>query len=100
MATRRQARAEKPATIRTDGGREVRVGRLTLEEAAPIGRVILRVTCQRAERGHLWASLTAAEARRLAADLLGQAAAVDRLCRPRIGRDVQPEVPTNIPLGV
>lgn len=78
MATQRRAGAEERATMLTDGGREVKVGRLTLEEAVPIGRVILRVTCRRAERGHLWASLTAAEARRLAADLLGQAAAVER----------------------
>lgn len=50
---------------------------------APIGRVTLRITCQRAERDHLWASLTAAEARRLAAELLTQAVAVEHRCGPR-----------------
>lgn len=96
MATQRRAREQQSAAIRTDGGREVRVGRLTLEDAAPIGRVILRVTCQRAERGHLWASLTAAEARRLAAELLGQAAAVDRR---RGSRDVDHEILSEYPQG-
>ena len=59
----------------------VSVGRLTLEEVAPIGRVVLRMDCQRAERDHLWASLTADEARRLAQDLLSQAASVESRCR-------------------
>lgn len=71
------AAAEKSATIRTSCGRMVSVDRLTLEELAPIGRVVLRIDCQRAERDHLWTSLTTEEARRLAAHLLAQAASVD-----------------------
>ena len=73
--------AEKPVAIRTSCGRMVSVGRLTLEEVAPIGRVVLRMDCQRAERDHLWASLTADEARRLAENLLAQAASVEGRCR-------------------
>lgn len=83
MATQRRVRAEELATIRTRAGRWVSVDRLTLEEMAPIGRVILRITCQRAERDHLWTSLTTAEARRLAEHLVAQAAVVERRCRPR-----------------
>lgn len=86
MATRR-ARPEEPPTIRTNGGRQVSVGRLTLEKMAPIGRVILRITCRRAERDQLWASLTAAEARQLAEHLMTQATAVERRCRPGHGAD-------------
>jgi putative redox protein len=85
MATQWRGHAGEPATIRTSAGRQMSVGRLTLDEVAPIGRVVLRVTCQRAERDHLWASLTAAEARQLAADLLTQAATVERRCRPPTG---------------
>lgn len=72
------AAAEKPVAIRTSCGRTVSVGRLTLEEVAPIGRVVLRMDRQHADRDHLWASLTAAEARRLAEHLLTQAAFVER----------------------
>lgn len=82
---RRRARPEEPTTIRTSGGRQVSVDRLTLEKIAPIGRVILRITCRRAERDHLWASLTAAEARQLAEHLMAQANAVQRRCRPGHG---------------
>lgn len=77
MAARR-ARTEQPETIRTSGGRQVSVGRLTLGEVAPIGRVILRISCRWTERDHLWASLTAAEARQVAEHLLTQVAAVER----------------------
>ncbi|HEX6469020.1 MAG TPA: hypothetical protein VF069_07975 [Streptosporangiaceae bacterium] len=82
MATQRRARVERPATIRTSGGRQLCVERLTLDETAPVGRVVLRITCQRVERDYLWASLTAAEARQLAEQLLAQAAAVEDRCRP------------------
>jgi hypothetical protein len=81
MATQQQGPAGKPATIRTRAGRRFTVDRLLLDEVAPIGRVILRVTCRRAERDRLWTSLTAAEARRLAEGLLAQAAVVERRSR-------------------
>lgn len=74
------ARADKTATMHTSGGRTVSVDRLLLEQAAPIGRVVLRIDCRRAERDHLWTSLTAEEARRLAEYLVIQAASVER-CR-------------------
>jgi hypothetical protein len=83
MATQRPTQAEQPATIRTSGGRQVDVERLTLEEMAPIGRVVLRITCQSVESDYLWASLTPTEARQLAEQLLAQAAEVERRCRPR-----------------
>lgn len=79
MATQRRANAQDAATIRTRAGRRVSVDRLTLEEVAPIGRVILRITCQRVEHD-LWTSLTVGEARRLAERLLAQAAAVEHSC--------------------
>jgi hypothetical protein len=82
MATREVGLAE-PATIRTHTGRQVTVGRFLLDEVAPIGRVVLRVSCQRTERDQLWASLTAEEARRLAEDLLARAAEVEHRCTRR-----------------
>lgn len=82
---KRRVRPEEPTTVRTNGGRQVIVDRLTLDKIAPIGRVILRITCRRAERDHVWTSLTAAEARQLAEHLMAQATAVERRCRPGHG---------------
>jgi putative redox protein len=73
----------EPATIHTCTGRRLSVGNLTLEEAVPIGRVVLRITARRAEHGQVWASLTPAEARGLADALLAQAAEVERRCQAR-----------------
>ncbi len=44
----------------------------------PAARVTLDVECQPYDRGEVWASLTTAEARQLAGQLLAQATAADR----------------------
>jgi hypothetical protein len=55
------------------------VGRLRLDGLPhPAIRVTLDVGCQPYDRGEVWASLTAAEARQLAGQLLAQAAAAER----------------------
>lgn len=64
--------------VHTQCGRDIAVGRLVIR-AMPeaIGRVVMRINCERAERDLLWASLTPAEARLLAGYLLGQAEAIE-----------------------
>ncbi|MQA87448.1 MAG: hypothetical protein GEV03_23195 [Streptosporangiales bacterium] len=65
--------------LRTTCGRELAVGRLRLSGLDhPVTRVTLEIGCQPYDRDAVWASLTAAEARRLAARLLAQAAAIER----------------------
>lgn len=76
-----QASCITGAALSTRGGRTISVGRLLIGRQDRVGRVVLRINCQPAEDGHLWASLTAAEARLLAGRLLAEAAAV----RSRIG---------------
>jgi putative redox protein len=86
----------KPATgtdvrhhdhLRTSCGRDLTIGRLTLGDAAhPAGRVFIDLgTCQDCD-GSTWAGLSTAEARRLAAALLSQAAAAERDAQDLPGR--------------
>ncbi len=71
---RRPARA----AMRTTCGRDLVVGRLRLEGLArPVGRVTLDVGCRPYDHNEVWTSLTAAEARHLAALLLAEAARAD-----------------------
>ncbi|MGH3416657.1 MAG: hypothetical protein ACRDVE_15970 [Actinocrinis sp.] len=64
--------------VRTACGREFAVGDLRLERLGhPVGRVSLSTYPQPQDIGTLWASLTAQEARRLAAYLLAHAALAD-----------------------
>ena len=65
--------------MRTSCGRDLTIGRLALGDAAhPAGRVFLDLGECRDGGGSAWAGLSAAEARRLAAALLAQAAAAER----------------------
>lgn len=65
--------------VRTTCGRTLTVGRLQFDGGQLLpGRVSLDVGAYGPEGTQTWAALTAAEARRLAADLLSQAAEVDR----------------------
>ncbi len=68
--------------LRTSCGREVTVGRLTLGDTRhPTARVFLDLgSCPGCE-GSVWAGLTVAEARLLAAAILTQAAAAERDCK-------------------
>lgn len=59
--------------VRTRCGRRIVVSRLVTGEDSPVGRVTVRINCQRGERGQLWAGLTAGEARLFAWHLLRQA---------------------------
>ncbi len=62
----------------TAGGREVRAGRLALGDTQrPVSRVSLAIGKWPGGRDGTWAALTVAEARRLAAALLAQAAAAE-----------------------
>ncbi len=66
------------ASVHTQCGRDIAVGRLVIRAVPePIGRVVMRINCARAERDLLWTSLTPAEARLLAGYLLGQAEAIE-----------------------
>jgi len=68
-----------PVTFRTTCGRNLRIGRLALGRAErPSWRVSLDLGHPPGGSDGTWAGLTPAEARRLAAALLGQAAAADR----------------------
>jgi putative redox protein len=72
-------RAASRTVIRTSCGRELVVGRLRLDGLPhPTLRVTLDIGCQPYDRGEVWASLTAAEARQLATQLLAQATAAER----------------------
>jgi hypothetical protein len=63
---------------RTTCGRDFTVGHLDLEQIAyPASRVTLSTASLPNDRGGIWASLTPAEARRLAALLLAHAAAAE-----------------------
>ncbi len=76
--TETTGRVERHA-VRTGCGREIVVGRVRfpgLDRAH--GRVTLDVGLQPYDHGDAWASLTPCEARRLAAELLAQAAAVEQ----------------------
>jgi len=86
----------KPATgtgvrhhdhLRTSCGRDLTIGRLALGDAArPAGRVFIDLgTCRDCD-GSAWAGLSAAEARRLAAALLSQAAAAEQDAQDPSGR--------------
>jgi putative redox protein len=71
------------ASLRTTCGRQVRVGRLALAAGErPAGRVSLDIGKSPGQDDGTWAGLTPAEARWLAAALLGQAAAADRDAGP------------------
>ena len=78
-----------PVAFRTTCGRDLRVGRLALGGAErPSWRVSLDVGHSPDRSDGTWAGLTPAEARRLAAALLGQAAAAERAARADgAGRD-------------
>lgn len=66
------------SAMRTTCGRDLVVGRLRLEGLArPVGRVTLDVSCLPYDHNEVWTSLTAAEARHLAALLLAEAARAD-----------------------
>lgn len=62
--------------LHTHGGRCLGVDRLEVDTAR-LDRVVMSVTCRHEERDHVWASLTAREARELAALLLAHADAVE-----------------------
>lgn len=65
-------------TVRTVCGRRITVGRFRLVGLAhPAERVTIDIDRERYDRDEVWASLTPAEARRLAAGLLAQAAAAE-----------------------
>jgi hypothetical protein len=65
------ARPVSRSVVRTSCGREFVVGRLRLDGLPhPALRVTLDVGCQPYDRGEVWVSLTAAEARHLAGQLL------------------------------
>jgi putative redox protein len=65
--------------LRTSCGRDVTIGRLALGDAAhPAGRVFIDLGERPDYRGSAWAGLSVAEARRLAAALLSQAAAAEQ----------------------
>lgn len=71
-------RAGEGLSFRTTCGRAIRVGLLTLGGAQhPPRRVSLDIGPSSGAEDSVWAGLTAAEARRLAAALLAQAAAAD-----------------------
>jgi hypothetical protein len=64
--------------VQTSCGRQLVVGRLRLDGLAhPVHRVTLDVGCQPYDHDQVWASLTVAEARRLAGLLLAQATMVE-----------------------
>ena len=73
--------------LRTSCGRDLTIGRLALGDAAhPAGRVFIDLgKCQDCN-GSAWAGLSPAEARRLAAALLSQAAAADQDAQDPSGR--------------
>jgi len=73
--------------LRTSCGRDLTIGRLALGDAArPAGRVFIDLgTCRDCD-GSAWAGLSAAEARRLAAALLSQAAAAEQDAQDLPGR--------------
>jgi len=59
------------AVVHTSCGRELVVGRLRLDGLLrPAHRITSDVGCQPYDHGEVWASLTAAEARQLAGQLL------------------------------
>ena len=80
--------AADPVTFRTTCGRDLRVGRLALGRAErPSWRVSLDVGHPPGGGHGTWAGLTPAEARRLAAALLEQAAGAERAARESGGTD-------------
>jgi putative redox protein len=73
--------------LRTLCGRDLTIGRLALGDAAhPAGRVFIDLGKCRDYDGSTWAGLSAAEARRLAAALLSQAAAAEQDAQDLPGR--------------
>ncbi len=81
--TRGGADTREHAGFRTTCGREVRVGRLALASAKrPTWRISLDIGQSPGHGDGTWAGLTPAEARRLAAALLEQAAAAERGTHP------------------
>ncbi|MGW2248728.1 OsmC family protein [Kitasatospora sp. NPDC001660] len=72
--------------LHTAGGRTIAVSRFAPEALPDTGRVILDTDCEPYDTDEVWASLTPAEARRLAGMLLRQAAAVERPHALRPGR--------------
>jgi len=73
--------------LRTSCGRDLTIGRLTLGHAAhPAGRVFIDLGKCRDCDGSAWVGLSPAEARRLAAALLSQAAAAEQDAQALPGR--------------
>ena len=73
--------------LRTSCGRDLTIGRLELGDAAhPAGRVFIDLGKCRDCDGSAWAGLSPAEARRLAAALLSQAAAAEQDAQDLPGR--------------
>jgi len=73
--------------LRTSCGRDLTIGRLALGDAAhPAGRVFIDLGKCRDCDGSAWAGLSVAEARRLAAALLSQAAAAEQDAQDLPGR--------------
>jgi putative redox protein len=73
--------------LRTSCGRDLTIGRLALGDAAhPAGRVFIDLGKCRDCDGSAWAGLSPAEARRLAAALLSQAAAAEQDAQALPGR--------------
>lgn len=79
------AAAREHVAVRTTCGRDVHVGLLALGGAdRPVWRISLDVGRSLGRDDGAWAGLTPAEARRLAAALLGQAAAAERQAGPGV----------------
>lgn len=78
--SKRRVRPPAQVAVRTGCGRDIVVGRLMLDVAAPIGRVTFRASGRPGEDAGMWTSLTVAEARLLAQYLLAQAGAVEQDC--------------------
>jgi hypothetical protein len=66
------------AVLRTGCGRELVVSRLRLDGLPhPVRRVVLGIGCQPYDQDEVWVSMTAAEARQLAGQLMVQAAVLE-----------------------
>ena len=65
-------------TVRTSCGRDLVVRGLRLDGLPnPVRRVVLDIGCQPYDRGEVWVSLTATEARQLASHLVVHADAIE-----------------------
>lgn len=85
--------------LATACGRQLRIGHLPLDGLPGGGRVTVTASCAAFDRGQLWMTLTAPEARQLAAALLLESAALEDWhgAAPRAGRTAAgPAQPTRL----